>query len=164
MRIGSPTLALAAGFGIVLLTAMVSAQDRAPARDATRKSEPIGTGIITGTHVADDASARPIRRAVVTLSSSEFLRGRITVTDDAGRFTFPSLPMGNFSLYANKPGYVTTYYGGKRAGRGPGVPIALAEAQRVTIALKMMRGAVITGVVTDPSGRPAQTQVQALQY
>lgn len=164
MRIGSSTHALSAGFGIVLLTALVSAQDRAPARDATRKSEPIGTGIITGTLVADDASARPIRRAVVTLSSSEFLRGRITITDDVGRFTFTSLPSGNFSLYANKPGYVTTYYGGKRPGRGPGVPIALADAQRVSITMKILPGAVITGVVTDPSGRPAQTQVQALQY
>ncbi len=56
----------------------------------------------------------------------------MTVTDDAGRFTFSALPASNFSLWATKPGYVTTYYGGRRPGRGPGVPIALADGQRVS--------------------------------
>ena len=38
----------------------------------------------------------------------------------------------------------------------------MASACRVT--LKMLRGAVITGTITDPLGRPAQAQVQILQY
>ncbi|MGE5836431.1 MAG: carboxypeptidase regulatory-like domain-containing protein [Acidobacteriota bacterium] len=163
MRIVTRTQTLT-GVGSVLLTAVLAAQDRAPARDTQRKPEIIGSAVITGTLVTDDASARPIRRAIVNLSGSDFLRTRITVTDDAGRFTFTSLPAANYSVSANKAGYVTTYYGGKRPGRGPGVPIALADGQRVTVALKMARGAVLTGIVTDPAGRPTQAQVSALQY
>jgi carboxypeptidase family protein len=165
MRTVSRTQAMSAGIGTILLTTVVAAQDRAPARDAQRKPEVVGSGIISGTLVTDDAAAaRPIRRAIINLSSNEVLRTRVTVTDDSGRFTFTSLPAANFSLSANKAGYVTTYYGGKRPGRGPGVPIALADGQQLSVALKMLRGAVLTGVVTDPTGRPAQTQVQALQY
>jgi Carboxypeptidase regulatory-like domain len=149
---------------MVLLTTMVAAQDRPPARDTQRKPEVVGSAVITGTIVTDDASARPIRRAIVNLSGSDFLRTRITVTDDAGRFTFTSLPAANFSVSASKAGYVTTYYGGKRPGRGPGVPIALADGQRVTVALKMLRGAVLTGTVTDPAGRPTPAQIVAMQY
>jgi hypothetical protein len=89
----------------------------------------------------------------------------MTVTDDAGRFRIANLPAANYSVSATKPGFVTTYYGGKRPGRGPGVPVALAEGQQVTVAMKMMRGAVVTGTITDATGRPAQqSQVQALQY
>src|SRR5262245_16554140 len=127
MRTVSRTQALGAGIGTILLTTIVAAQDRAPARDVRQKPDLVGSAIISGTLVTDDASARPIRRAIINLSSSEVLRTRVSVTDDAGRFTFTSLPAANFSLSATKAGYVTTYYGGKRPGRGPGVPIALAD-------------------------------------
>ena len=146
------------------LTTFLAAQDRPPARDAARKPELVGTAVISGTLVTDDSSARPIRRAAVNLSGSDFLRTRTTVTDDAGRFTFTSLPASNFSLWATKPGYVSAYYGGKRPGRGPGVPIALTEGQRFSVAMKMLRGAVITGMITDSTGRPAQAQLSLLQY
>jgi protocatechuate 3,4-dioxygenase beta subunit len=156
---------LACGIVGVALTSLLTAQDRMPTRDAQRKPEAVGSGTITGTIISDETSAKPVRRAIVNLSSSsDFLRTRVTITDDAGRFTFTSLPAANFSLSANKPGYVTAYYGGKRPARGPGVPIALADGQRLAVSLKMLRGAVVTGTVSDPSGRPIQAQVQVMQY
>jgi hypothetical protein len=145
------------------LTAGPAAQDRPPQRDVKRPSA-VGTGIISGTLVTDDASARPIRRATINLYGGDLFTGRMTVTDDAGRFRIASLPAANYSLSATKPGFVTSYYGGKRPGRGPGVPVALREGQQVTVAMKMTRGAVITGTITDAMGRPAQSQVQVLQY
>jgi hypothetical protein len=146
------------------LTSWPAAQDRPPQRDVKR-APTVGTGIITGTLVTDDASARPIRRATINLYGGDLFRGRMTVTDDAGRFRMANLPAANYSVSATKPGFVTTYHGGKRPGRGPGVPVALAEGQQVTVAMKMMRGAVVTGTITDATGRPAQqSQVQALQY
>jgi hypothetical protein len=145
------------------VTAWPAAQDRPPQRDV-RRPPTVGTGVISGTLVTDDPSARPIRRAAINLSGSDFLRGRMTVTDDAGRFRFANLPTASYSVWASKPGYVTTYYGGKRPGRGPGVPVALAEGQQAALALKMLRGAVVTGRITDASGGPAQAQVQVLQY
>jgi hypothetical protein len=164
MRIGARSHILTAGGGAICLSTFLGAQAGQPARDAQRKPEASGTGVITGTLVTDDSSARPIRRAVVNLSGSDFLRTRMTVTDDAGRFTLSSLPASNFSLWAAKPGYVSAYYGSRRPGRGPGIPIALTDGQTVTVTLKMLRGAVITGTITDSTGRPAQAQIQLFQY
>jgi hypothetical protein len=44
------------------------------------------------------------------------------------------------------------------------VPIALGDGQRFPVTLKMLRGAVITGAIRDPAGRPAQAQVQVMQF
>ena len=44
------------------------------------------------------------------------------------------------------------------------MPIALAEGQQFPVTLKMLRGAVVTGTIRDSAGRPAQAQVQVLQY
>ena len=164
MRIGTRSHSLAVGGAALCLGTFLAAQAGPPARDAQRKLEVSGTGVITGTLVTDDANARPIRRAVVSLSGSDFLRTRQTVTDDAGRFTLSSLPASNFSLWATKPGFVSAYYGSRRPGRGPGIPIALTDGQTVTVTLKMLRGAVITGTITDSTGRAAQAQVQLFQY
>jgi carboxypeptidase family protein len=163
MRVSRGSQTAAAALATLTFMAWPSAQDRAPQRDI-RREPAVGTGVIAGTLVTDDAAAGPIRRAMIYVSGGAILRTRSTVTDDAGRFTFTALPAANFSIYASKPGYVTTYYGGRRPGRGPGVPIALAEGQHLTIALKMLRGAVLAGRISDPEGRPIQAQVQVLQY
>jgi hypothetical protein len=86
---------------------------------------------------------------------------RVIATDDNGRFRFANLPAGTYAApRAGKPGYVSAAYGEKRIG-GIGTPITLAEGQRMAIAMKMARGAVITGTIRD-QGRPvAQTTVQA---
>jgi hypothetical protein len=140
------------------------AQVQTPARDVAR-APAVGTAVLTGTVMTDEAASRPVRRAIVTLTGAIVLGARVTVTDDAGRFSFGGLPAGNLTLSVSKPGYVTTYYGAKRPARGPGTPIAVAEGQRVTANLKMLRGAVITGTVRDPAGQPAvQVSVSVLQY
>ena len=40
-------------------------------------------------------------------------------------------------------------------GRGPGVPVAVADGQKVDVAIRLLPGAVITGVITDGRGTPA---------
>jgi hypothetical protein len=159
-----PLLRVALGVGaIVTLAAGLVAQT--PARDAVVKPS-VGTATITGTVVANEPNGRPIRRATVTLSSVGVALAvpRMTATDDAGRFAFTRLPAGNYSApRALRPGYVGATYGEKRTG-GIGTPITLAEGQRVTIAFKLLRGAVITGTVFDQGNKPAaQTTVQATQ-
>jgi hypothetical protein len=128
------------------------AQQR-PARDAA-VPPPAGTGIVAGTVVADGDGA-PVRRAIVTLGSSEALGTRAVVTDDAGRFLFDGLPAGRFSLNVTKPGWVTSYYGAPRPGRGPATPLALADGQAITgLSMTITRGAVVTGRVIDELGQP----------
>jgi len=135
-------------------------------RDAGVRAAVTGSAVIAGTLVTDDSDSRPVRRATVTLAGTG--SSRVAVTDDAGRFAFTRLPAGNFSMTARKTGYVPVFYGSKRPGRGPGVAIAVAEGQRQSVQLRMLRGAVLTGTVSDQFGRPAvglavqATRVQGL--
>lgn len=128
----------------------------APARDAAANvAAAAGTAEISGIVVSDDAGRQPIRRARVVLSTSSVRPGELTTTDDAGRFTVQGLAAGAYTLRVVKTGYVTTYYGSRRAGRGPGTPIALTDGQHVDgLAVPLSRAAAISGAVRLESGRP----------
>lgn len=125
-----------------------------PVRDAPRPlPEPTGTSAISGVVVSDDATPSPVRRVVVTLNCPEPKVGRTAVTDDGGRFAFDALPGGRYTLTATKPGYIDSRYGATRPGR-PGTPITVAADARSSVTMKIMRGAVITGVIRDALGDP----------
>jgi hypothetical protein len=137
---------------VLALSTLLNAQT--PTRDGGTSRPVIGTGTLAGIVMTDEAASRPLRRAIVTLNASDGTVAKTTITDDAGRFSFGSLPAGRYSVVATKAAYVTTYYGGKRPGRAPAVPIPLADGQSLrNVTLKMMRGGVITGRVSDPSGQ-----------
>lgn len=148
---------------LVTLAAIPAAQQ--PSRDAPARPS-TGTAAIAGTILTDEPTAKPIRRVTLTLTAATagLAVQRMTTSDDAGRFAFTRLPAGNYSApRASRPGYVPATYGEKRTG-GIGTPITLGEGQRLTIAMKMLRGAVITGMLIDQGSKPAiQTPVQATQ-
>ncbi len=122
---------------------------------------PVLSGLVT----TDETPARPLRHAIVTATGSEIIGARQVVTDDEGRFAFPDLPPGRYSLVAEKAGYVKTYYGSKRPGRPPGTPVAMLVGQPAPIvAIRVLRGAVIAGTVRDQFGGPvASSQVTVKQ-
>jgi protocatechuate 3,4-dioxygenase beta subunit len=76
------------------------------------------------------------------------------VTDDDGQFVFRTVPAGRYFVAVSKPGYLAAEYG---AGlHAPfGTAVVVSAATRPTVTLEMIRGAVITGVVTDIDGLPA---------
>ena len=143
-----------------LLASMLAVQ--APTRDVVAPPR-AGDGIIMGTVVTDEAEPRPLRGVRVMLESGTLGIPQAAVTDESGRFAFIGLVPGNYALQAVRPSYVTTYYGARKPGRGPGVPIAIGAGQRVSgVVMKMLRGAVITGIVRRPGGKPAaDVSVQA---
>ena len=128
-----------------------------PARDAGPRITATGDAGLGGIVVADGESpARPIRRAIVTITGTGIATSVQVVTDDAGRFSFSGLPAGRFSLTAEKPAYLKTYYGSARTIRPPGMPIALAAGQQLTsLTVPLVRGAAISGRVTDQGGGPS---------
>jgi protocatechuate 3,4-dioxygenase beta subunit len=142
---------LASGLAAALLAAGGPRLD-AQARDSSGPA-PTGKAIIAGTVTSDDSAHRPIRRAVVSVSSSELRGNRTAVTTDAGQFEIRDLPAGTYNLSVSKPGYVTTFYGSRRPGRAPGTPFLLADNQRKELDVRETKGGVITGVVTDSFGR-----------
>ena len=116
---------------------------------------PAGSGVLTGLIVTDTTDPQPVRRATIRLTGESGSTPRVVGTDDDGRFVFDRLPSGRFTLSASKAGFVQTFHGSTRPGRGPGVPVAVADGQRVDVAIKLLPGAVITGTIRDGRGNPA---------
>ena len=133
----------------LLLAFALAPQNREPAR------LPTGTAMLTGTVVSDEPAGQPVRRALVTATINGDLRQQSqTATDDRGRFALPALPAGTVRLVVSKPGFVTTYYGATQPGSTVARPIALADGQKVDVAMRIPPGAAITGTITDQSGQP----------
>ena len=148
------------GAATLLLSVLLA---QAPARDAATPAK-VGTGSISGTVASDTQPSRPIRRAVVTLNAPENSIGRTTVTDDAGRFSFTGLPTGRYAIAAVKPPWMAMQLGARRPGR-PGTSMFLEDGQRATVAMRLPRSAVITGVVLDSRGQPVpMLTVRAMRY
>jgi hypothetical protein len=155
---------IAAFVVVAVLPALVAGQtprdSAAPAPSAT------GQGVIAGTVVADDATGRPVRRAVVTASGVGLNGDFKTVTDDNGHFAVTGLPAGRYALSVSKAGWVTAYYGSKHPGRPVfgGASIVLQAGPRLTtVALRLLHGSAVTGVITDAFGRPtSNAQVRLL--
>jgi hypothetical protein len=114
-----------------------------------------GTAELQVLITSDEQTARPMRRASVSVQAGELGVPRTAMTDDDGRVVFSGLAAGNYLLSASKPGYVRIYYGSRSLGMGPGVAVALTGGARQEIRMKLVRGAVLTGVVRTPAGRPA---------
>jgi hypothetical protein len=125
------------------------------ARDA-RIEDRVGSGSISGVVLLDDPTPRPVRHARVSVGGGVG-QARTVLTDADGRFTVDMLPAGRYSISATKAAYLTAFHGAARPGRGPSSPVILAPGQsRTDITLRMARGAVITGTITDEFGAPLQ--------
>ena len=98
-----------------------------------------------------------VRRAMVMLTAGVSFP-QSTVTDDAGRFAFPNLTAGTYTIVVTKAGFVQAYYKSPRPGRGPGMPIAVADGQRVTdITMRLLHGSAISGTVRRAvTGQPSR--------
>jgi len=121
-----------------------------------------GTASIAGTVVVDEPNGPPVRRALVSIAmrTTSMSFTRQTTTDDQGRFVLTNLPAGTYTVSASKAGLVQSSYGEARP-YGVGTPISLTEGQKFSTPFKLLRGAVITGVLRD-GGRPVvQTTVNA---
>ena len=151
------------GFVLVVAAAIAVVGSRVRA-DQTRDTRPTrGTSALGGVVVADRADARAVRRAVVTIRPDDGGLTRQTTTDDAGRFLIADLPAGRFTITVSKPGWVTTYYGSRRVGGGPGLSIALGENERQTVLrVPLVPGGVIAGRVLDQNGQPLMEQMPVL--
>ena len=117
--------------------------------------------------VLDSGTGQPLKKAWVTARQMD--RGRrsasTAVTDSEGRFLLQNLEAGQYSLSAQRNGYVSQAYGQRNTGE-QGTTISLVAGQKVPeIIFRMTPGGVITGRVVDEDSEPlARAQVQALQF
>jgi hypothetical protein len=140
----------------ILLVICVSATIAAlQVRDASAPTTPpSGSGILRGVVTTEAADPQPLRRATVHLSGPGTLP-RLVGTDDSGRFEFDGLPAGRYTLSATKVGFVRGFHGSTQPGVGPGVPVAVSDGEALDVSIRLLPGAVITGVVTDVRGLAA---------
>jgi hypothetical protein len=131
-----------------------------------RPAPPAATGVIAGALTSADLG-RPVRRAQVKIVSAAPRLTRTVTTDANGAYVFTNVPAGEYTLSASKPGYLDTVYGARRPGAAvPGTPIRLgAGEKRDQLALRLPRGGVISGVITDEFGDPALgVPVRAMRF
>jgi protocatechuate 3,4-dioxygenase beta subunit len=135
---------------IVVLLALLVSGPQQPARDAARSGATRGAAI-SGRVLGADGTT-PLRRAIVRLTSSALPR-RLTVRADLqGRYAFPDLPAGRYTVSARKAGYLALEYGQRRPFE-PGRRIELGAAERLTgVDIVLPASASISGVVIDDTG------------
>ena len=139
----------------VLAVSFVQARQARDQMQPPRATAGPPTAGLSGVITTDDATPQPIKRAQVMIISAESSITKSAVTNDAGRFSFTGLPAGRYTLSANKPAYLRMAYGAKRWDR-PGTPITLKDGHQMTdIVLRMPRGGVLSGIITDENGQPA---------
>jgi protocatechuate 3,4-dioxygenase beta subunit len=127
-------------------------------------------------HVYDAGEGTPLRRVTVSLYFSGGRPGaargvrnepRYTLSDTQGAFEFRDVEPGRYTLVATKSGYLSGGYGQQRL-EGPGKMLNIAPGEEIKdLDIRLTRGGVITGVVTDEDGEPilgAQVQVLVRQY
>jgi hypothetical protein len=87
------------------------------------------------------------------------------VTDDLGKFSFPDLDEGSYTLQILGNGYVSQNYG-QRYTNGPGTPIVLTAGQEMkNLAVTLTPAGNISGRITDRSDQPlANVPVQLMRY
>ena len=153
------------GSAILILWGTVShhalAQQAVP-RDAARR-EAAGTATLSGRVVRGDDETVGVTRAVVTLFSvatiGESASGQravgVTISDGTGAFVFDGLPAGLYRVRATKPAFLAGEHGATAAA-GRGTAIDVRDGQAVDgVLIRLARGAVVAGTITDVSGGPA---------
>lgn len=145
---------------LVLLALLQQTPQRdAPARPTTM---PVGTASVSGVVMTDGDSPQPVRFAGVALSEGLMSLPRMVVSDEEGRFTISGVVEGSYTLTTTKPAWVPLASSVRTSGvtlgqgMGQGVPVTVKPGEAVRgITLRMAKGAVISGVVRLPGGRPA---------
>lgn len=146
---------------LVLSVAPVAAGQQ-PARDAARPA--VGTGTISGLVVLDDAEHRPVRRARVTLTSTELQVGQTAITEDDGTFVFHGLPAGRYMLAPFRESHVSIAYRATRPSR-PGAALVLGNGESRRVTLRLAKGSVIAGAVLNLDGTPVPgVSIRAMRY
>ena len=130
---------------VVLIALCVVVQGQEPQSTAPRETDKPTTGSITG-KVVNDAGQPVAGAAAFVRPVSSMSMGRTTTTDAEGMFTVNNLEPGLYTVSANAPAYTST----------PSDPNDPTTYHRIgdSVNLRLVRGGVITGTVTNSLGDP----------
>lgn len=123
-----------------------------------------GTAAILG-RVTNLETGAPLRRALILVTSPRLPSERRVSTNAEGRYEIRDLPAGDYSLKAERGGYLTLAHGQRRPGE-LGKRLQLGDGETVkAIDFALPRLGVISGRVVDDTGEPiAKVSVWAMQF
>jgi Carboxypeptidase regulatory-like domain len=132
---------------------------------AGQDSKPKGA-VLEGKVIQQNSGA-PLKKTMLTLSPSNVGgtgRTMTTESDEEGRFSFPRVEPGIYSLKGERAGYASQAYNA-HSGSGYGAPIPLKEGDEVkNIVFKLVPNALLAGKVLDEDGDPvSRAQVMVLR-
>src|ERR1035437_2370440 len=107
--------------------------------------------------VISQTSGTPLKKTALRLFPNAMGgvgRAVTTESDDEGRFSFPRVEPGIYSLTGERAGYALQAYNA-RGGSGYGAPIPLKEGDELkNIVFKLVPNALLSGRVLDEDGDP----------
>ena len=105
--------------------------------------------------VLNDATGKPVRRAIVTLSTFDTPPlEAVTLAESNGAFGFTAIPPGRYRLRADMDGFQHAWFGASIPARPPGTLNLAAGDGRYGITFRLRPLGSISGVVLDPDGDP----------
>jgi carboxypeptidase family protein len=133
---------------LVLQGCLVRAQIAAP----SDKPEP---GAIEGT-VYSNATGQPLRRAQVVLRAADTGNGgRFQTTDDNGKFSFPTVAPGRYSITVQRDGFLKLSAGRVGSYKMPPVFFVRSGEKIRGLDFKMVPAGVVSGKVKFDDAEPA---------
>ncbi|MCX6594194.1 MAG: carboxypeptidase-like regulatory domain-containing protein [Acidobacteria bacterium] len=150
---------------VLLLAASAAAQTSSTANQAKRAT-------VEGT-VVNAQTKEPLRRAEVSLLSNGAGRGggggfgrpggpggggggRKVTTDAAGKFSFTDVEAGQYTVAAQRNGFLNGRYGAKRPNQ-PATPVKVSDGDSLrSLTIELLPQAVIAGRIFDDEGEPLQ--------
>jgi Carboxypeptidase regulatory-like domain len=114
-------------------------------------------------------TAEPVEQATVELRSASNPNAApvaITATQGTGEFVFPNVAPGVYRIVAMADGFAASEYGQLRPS-GPGKNLIVTAGQQARVNVSITPGGVISGRITDESGKPmvySGVQVMKLAY
>jgi hypothetical protein len=138
-------------FAALWCAAVIAGQQPAPSPGGPA----LATGIVAGT-VLDAATATPIDGAVVHISpASGTAPAPLQLTDAKGRYLFPNLPAGSYSIRASKTGYLDGAYGADPDSGIAVMPVVIESGGRFLDGrIAIGKPSAIAGMVVDEAGEP----------
>jgi Carboxypeptidase regulatory-like domain len=130
---------------LVLLTSICMVANGQMQSSVTSSVDEPTTGAISGKVVNE--SGQPVAGASLLVRTvNSIAAGRTAITDVDGNFSVNGLDRGLYTIFANTPAYTTA----------PADPNAPTTYYRIgdSVRLELVRGGVITGVVTNALGEP----------
>jgi hypothetical protein len=148
---------------LALLSLLATQPDSAAHTTNARQASPAANNYRVAGTVVSKTDGHPLARARVTLRDTKDSRKfESLVTTEDGRFDFPVVPPGKYSLTGAKRGFITAAYDQHEQFSTAIVPGAGIDTD--ALVLRLAPAAVISGKILDESGEPVRHASVTMYY